>query len=260
MKNSFNIIICSNAESQVKKSIEYLEEKNYGVFFIKNEEELHSRMTEEEIHLVIIELDFKPKDGITITSDIRNQKNITQPYIIIFSNKQDDYIQITAFNSGADDFIVTPIKPILLEARISTLKKRLLSKTAEIIPEKDSDKYQFLKNTLTQANPFNRIILTTMEGYYPVKIEEIIYCKADDSYTHFFLPDGKHHIVSKQLKEYEDLLEHHNFFRIHKSFLINLNHIEKILKADGTSVVMSNKDELPVSLRKKDEFIFKLRS
>jgi len=140
MKHSFNILICSNAESQVKKSIEYLEEKDYGVFFIKNEEELFDKLNQENIHLVIIELDFKHKDGITLTSDIRNLKSITQPYIILFSNKQDDYIQITAFNSGADDFIVTPIKPILLEARIATLRKRSLGKSADTIPAKDSDK------------------------------------------------------------------------------------------------------------------------
>ena len=81
---------------------------------------------------------------ITLTSDIRNRKDIEQPYVIIFSNKQDDYIQITAFNSGADDFITTPIKPILLEARISTLKKRFISgKPKEEV--KDSDKSKFLQ-------------------------------------------------------------------------------------------------------------------
>jgi len=132
MSQPFHIIICSNTESSVKKTIEYLEEKNYAVTFAQSDEDLYQSIKNGHVNLVIIELDYKYKDGITITSDIRNLKGIEQPYIILFSNKQDDYIQITAFNSGADDFIVSPIKPILLEARIATLKKRLLNKTEEL--------------------------------------------------------------------------------------------------------------------------------
>lgn len=141
MKQSFNIVICSNNESHVKKTIEYLEEKQYKVICAKNEEELLHAINNELIHLIIIELDFKNKDGITLTSDIRNLKDIEQPYIIIFSGKHDDYIQITAFNSGADDFIITPIKPILLEARISTLKKRFNNKCIASITEMEHSKF-----------------------------------------------------------------------------------------------------------------------
>ncbi len=108
----------------MKKIVEFLEEKKYAVSFARNEEELFWQLHNNQVSLVILELDLKQKDGITITSDIRNLKGIEQPFIIIFSSKQDDYIQITAFNAGADDFIITPIKPILLEARICTLKKR----------------------------------------------------------------------------------------------------------------------------------------
>jgi len=133
----------------VKKTMVFLEEKNYHVNLAKSEEELLTTLKEGLVNLVIIELDFKYKDGITLTSDIRNLKDIEQPYIILFSNKQDDYIQITAFNSGADDFIVSPIKPILLEARISTLKKRLANRTieiseAELHPNFFVDKEQYL--------------------------------------------------------------------------------------------------------------------
>lgn len=146
---SFHIVIVSNSESSVKKTAEYLEEKKYKVTFVKSEEELHTLIKSGLINLVIIELDFKQKDGITLTADIRNIKDIEQPYIILYSNKQDDYIQITAFNSGADDFIISPIKPILLEARISTLKKRLASRNADVTKEQPHsnfyvDKEQYL--------------------------------------------------------------------------------------------------------------------
>lgn len=127
MNKDFKIVICSNSELSIKKITDFLEEKKYSVFFARNEEELLKQLKTNSIHLVILELDLKHKDGITITSDIRNLRDIEQPFIIIFSGKQDDYIQITAFNAGADDFIITPVKPILLEARICTLKKRIAS-------------------------------------------------------------------------------------------------------------------------------------
>lgn len=129
--------------------MDYLEEKKYHITLAKSEDDLLDLLAQGQVQLIIIELDYKAKDGITLTSDIRNLKDIEQPYIILFSNKQDDYIQITAFNSGADDFIISPIKPILLEARISTLKKRLSNKTAKVLETSEHpnffvDKEQYL--------------------------------------------------------------------------------------------------------------------
>jgi two-component system alkaline phosphatase synthesis response regulator PhoP len=113
--------------------------------------------------LVIVELDYKQKDGITITSDIRNLKDIEQPFIILFSTTQDDYIQITAFNSGADDFIVSPIKPILLEARISTLKKRLSSKKIENSEELRPPNFYVDKEQYLIITPNGKISLPRKE-------------------------------------------------------------------------------------------------
>lgn len=148
MNNIFNIVFCANQESSVSKTISYLNEKHYTVFFANTENNLFQVINSNRIHLVIVELDFKQKDGISITSEIRNIKTIEQPFIIVFTNKPDDYIQITAFNSGADDFIITPIKPMLLEPRIAMFKKRFISKnnhndSSEIIKKFYVDREQY---------------------------------------------------------------------------------------------------------------------
>lgn len=163
MPQSFQIIICSNTESTIKKTVEYLEEKKYQITFAKSDEDLFSSLKKGNVNLVIIELDYKFKDGISITSDIRNLKDIEQPYIILFSNKQDDYIQITAFNSGADDFIITPIKPILLEARISTLKKRVFSKTEEVSEQSKHPNFFVDKEQYLIITPLGKISLPRKE-------------------------------------------------------------------------------------------------
>lgn len=143
--------------------MEFLEEKKYKITVVKSEEELLHSLTHDDVNLVIVELDFKQKDGITITSDIRNLKGIEQPFIILFSNKQDDYIQITAFNAGADDFIVSPIKPILLEARISTLKKRLANREPDILEEKIHANFFVDKEQYLIITPKGKISLPRKE-------------------------------------------------------------------------------------------------
>lgn len=143
--------------------MEFLEEKKYKITVVKSEEELLHSLTHDDVNLVIIELDFKQKDGITITSDIRNLKGIEQPFIILFSNKQDDYIQITAFNAGADDFIVSPIKPILLEARISTLKKRIANREPDILEEKIHANFFVDKEQYLIITPKGKISLPRKE-------------------------------------------------------------------------------------------------
>jgi two-component system alkaline phosphatase synthesis response regulator PhoP len=124
MKKKYHILFCVNEKSQILKTISFLKEKDYTIYIANTEVEFNKFLTEDSIDLVVVELDFEFKDAISITNEIRNLKSIIQPNIIIFSNKHDDYIQITAFNAGADDYICTPIKPILLEARIEAFKKR----------------------------------------------------------------------------------------------------------------------------------------
>lgn len=106
--------------------------------------------------------------------------------------------------------------------------------------------------TLGSGNGFHKIILSTMTGHAFVSIPDIIYCEADENYTHFYLKGQLRYTASRPLKDYEELLEKHHFFRTHKSFLINLNHVEFLSKE--RFVVMSNQKEIPVSFRKHAEF------
>jgi len=124
MEHSFNILFCVNKNSSILDTIASLKKTDYTVFIVYTEADLNVFLNENRVHLVIIELDFEMKDAITLTNEIRSNKELVQPNIIIFSDKQDDYIQITVFNSGADDFITTPIKSNLFEARIQAFRKR----------------------------------------------------------------------------------------------------------------------------------------
>jgi two-component system LytT family response regulator len=101
----------------------------------------------------------------------------------------------------------------------------------------------------------NKILLPTLGGYNIIEVSEIAYCKSESNYTKFNFIDGKNLVVSKTLKEFESILLENNFFRIHRSYIINLNCIAKYNKGKGGEVVMKDGAILEVSREKKDEFL-----
>ena len=100
-----------------------------------------------------------------------------------------------------------------------------------------------------------RYVLATTAGMEFTAIQDIIVCKADGSYTSFILEDNNTLLVSKHLKEYENLLGEYQFMRVHNSYLINLNKVKKYIKSDGGHLIMSNDLEVNISPRKKDDLI-----
>ncbi|MGN6567188.1 MAG: LytR/AlgR family response regulator transcription factor [Flavipsychrobacter sp.] len=193
--------------------------------------------------IVFLDIEMPDGDGFNLL-----ERFDSIDFAVIFVTAFQEYA-IKAIKISAFDYLLKPVK-------ISELQETV--RRAQInIPEKQMVSQSIVAN----PNCFNKLMLATMEGYYLVKLEEILYCKANDSYTHFYMQNGKHYVVSKPLKEFEESLAPYNFFRIHKSFLVNMNHIELVNKLDGgITVVMNSKEQLPVSFRKKDEFIEKLRT
>ena len=106
-----------------------------------------------------------------------------------------------------------------------------------------------LNLTLTESP---KIILSTSEKVNVVKVEEIMRCESDNYYTMFYFTNGKKLLVSKTLKEHEELLREHNFIRPHKSHLVNVKYIKSYLKSKGGVILMEDGSEIPVSRRKKE--------
>jgi two-component system, LytTR family, response regulator len=169
----------------------------------------------------------------------------------VFVTAHSDYA-IKAIKTAALDYLLKPVRPDDLKNAVERLKKKQFPRSNE--------QYTLLKESLIKQKPMERLMLSTQDGYYPVKIDEIIYCQAVNAYTDFHLCTGKNYMVSHNLKEYEDLLSDNGFFRIHKSFLVNLSCIEYISRTDGLTVRLINKQELPVSIRRKEEFLGRMRA
>jgi two-component system LytT family response regulator len=100
-------------------------------------------------------------------------------------------------------------------------------------------------------NIAGKITIPQLDGFEILNTNDIMYCKADDNYTEIYLNNNKKKLVSKTLKYFEEALNHSNFARVHKSYLVNVNEVVKYIKGKGGSVVLSNGKEIIVSASKK---------
>ena len=119
---------------------------------------------------------------------------------------------------------------------------------------------EILLQKIQQPNSsIQKIALPTMEGLLMVAVNSIISCESDSNYTIFLLKNKQKLVVSRPLKEVEEMLEEYSFLRVHNSYLINLNEIEKYFKGDGGYLVMTDGSSIDVSRSKKDILLNKLR-
>lgn len=103
-----------------------------------------------------------------------------------------------------------------------------------------------------------KIAVPTFDGLLMINVDEIVKCIAHESYTEIVLICGSKFLVSRNLKEYQDMLANFNFFRIHNSCLVNLRHVKKYIKGEGGYVLMSDGNSCEVSRRKKHELVNRL--
>lgn len=181
--------------------------------------------------------------------DLLNQlKDFT--FEVIFTTAFSEYA-IKAFKFSAIDYLLKPIDIQELKLALSKVEKRKGNVTTDRLQ-------QLLQNLRSGASDNYKLALPTSDGLVFVKVGDILYCEASSNYTEIILTDGKKYTVSRTLKEYEDLLGEQNFFRIHHSYLINLNEIKKYVRGDGGYVVMNNDKSLDVSKRKKEGFLSRI--
>ncbi len=166
---------------------------------------------------------------------------------IIFTTSHDHYA-IRAIRFSALDYLVKPIDPNVLQEAISRLKDKLQTKTTE-----EPRPLEIMG--IPAEKKLNNLAVPTMEGLLFVGLQDIVRCESDDKYTKIYTTDKKMMMASRTLGDFETILEPHGFFRIHKSYLINLKHLKKYLRGDGGQVVMTDGSTLDVSRRKKDELM-----
>lgn len=165
---------------------------------------------------------------------------------VIFTTAYNQFA-IKAFKACALDYLLKPVDPEELKSAVLKAK----NKKSRVSTEQLSMLLSYVKPEKPKSK---RIALTTTDHLIFIDTDKIIYCESDSNYTIVFLSSGEKIIVSKTLKDVEEILDGSDFFRIHASYLINMKHVTKFTRGDGGYVVMSNNQHITVSRKKKDEF------
>ena len=167
---------------------------------------------------------------------------------VIFTTAYDKYA-IKAIRFSALDYLLKPIDQGELIQAFQRFEKLNHSETDPTEEKLDNLLVSLKNKTLT------KIALNTSKGVYFPSIEDIIYCEGVSNYTRFYFTRAESIIISRTLKEFEELLQDHGFFRIHKSYLAN---IKRIVRLEGEYVVLDIEKKLPVARRRKEELIGRL--
>ncbi|MFD2145021.1 LytR/AlgR family response regulator transcription factor [Mucilaginibacter antarcticus] len=163
---------------------------------------------------------------------------------IIFVTAYDEY-GVQAIKFSATDYLLKPVIPEELIAAVYKVGQHKSIQAEQIAMLLQSYQHQ-------QFNTQKRIALADQHEVRYVLIDHIICCKADNSYTSFYLHNEiRPVVVSKSIADYEQILSLYGFVRIHQSWLINKNHIDSFKKADGGYLMMNNKMSVPVSRQRK---------
>ncbi len=244
MTNSISVVIIDD-EPRARETIRnILELSTIDINILGEADSIKSGfalIAETSPELVLLDINLPDGTGFDLLKMFDKIK-----FRVIFITAHEEYA-INAFKFSAIDYI---LKPITAASLINAIEKA--------VDAIDKDQMTLKLNTLiSNLDRLKKIVLKTAESIYVVNVESIIRCEADVNYTHFHLENGKHHIVSKPLKDYAEILEKAAFFRTHQSHLVNLEHILRYEKTDGGYLVMDDDSSVPVSSRKKDA-LFKI--
>jgi len=171
---------------------------------------------------------------------------------VIFTTAYNEYA-VKAFRLNAIDFLLKPIDPDELESAVKKAKEQ---------PEKlHSQQVTTARQMIQSANDnhLQRLTLPTAEGIHFIDMKNIVWLESMGAYTKFQIEGQKPIVVSRGLKEYEEILQGFSFLRVHQSNIVNLTHIRKYVKGDGGQLWMSDGTEIEVSRRKKEEVLEALK-
>jgi two-component system LytT family response regulator len=167
---------------------------------------------------------------------------------VIFVTAYDHYA-INAIRISAMDYLLKPVDEEELVKAVQKAEERIRNK------ESSKQLEVLLTNIKGVENGFQKLAIPTLEGLNFVDIKDIIYCAADGNYTTIVTKGGTKHIISKTLKDTEDMLDHPAFFRTHQSFLVNLNYIKQYIKGSGGQLILQDGTNIQVARARKEALL-----
>ncbi|WP_445453172.1 LytR/AlgR family response regulator transcription factor [Flavobacterium sp. 25HG05S-40] len=244
-------VVIDDIEGIRKRNITIIQANCPNISIIGQAESVASGITLiKQLSPDIVFLDVEMPDG---TGFELLQKLSPFTFKVIFITGYEDFA-IKAFRFSAIDYL---LKPLNAHDLMEAVKKAEDALNKEVF----DTKLQNLFANLERPKNLQKLILKTSDRIYSVNIQDVVHCESDKNYTTFYFINAPKLVVSTNLKEYETLLTPYNFFRTHQSHLINMAYFDHFIKTDGgNTIMMKNKTAIPLSVRKKEEFLVLLEN
>jgi two-component system, LytTR family, response regulator len=199
-------------------------------------------LQKQQPDILFLDIEMPDMNGFQLLEKIPSPS-----FSIIFTTAYNEYA-LKAIKQSALDYLLKPVDKQELMDAVKKAEENLLKKKEINVHE--------LLHLLHHKTESKRFAVPTMEGLIMVNADEVLYCESDNSYCKiFFAAGGKPLVISKTLKDVEEMLHSADFFRIHNSYFINMKYFQKYIRGEGGEVVMNNGAHLPVSRTRKHEFI-----
>jgi len=199
------------------------------------------RITELKPDIVFLDIEMPFLNGFEVLQQFE-----TLPFKVVFTTAYDQYA-IKALKLNALDYVLKPIEIDELKQAIDKYHQQELLTTTEQVSN-------LAKFTMTQMS--DTLALSTLKGLIFIKIEDIMYFSASNAYTFVVMNNGDKHLVSKSLVVFEEVLSDNPiFFRVHKSYLINLKFISQYIRGEGGEIIMQDRTSVVLSRNKKQDFL-----
>lgn len=232
-----------NARNTLKK---LLANTSFDIQILAEADDVNSGATAISQHnpdLVFLDIQLKSGTGFDILHALPNIKSE-----VVFVTAYDDYA-IKAFQIAALGYILKPIQ-------ITELNK-VLERFEQLTKKQETNsRTQVLIENL-EPNSVKKLVVSNLNGFKVVPLKDITYMQAEVNYTYIYLKNGEKLLTSKTMKEYESLLSDFGFFRVHQSYFINLSFVQEYEKGEGGNITLFPKVSIPVSRRRKKEFLQK---
>lgn len=193
-------------------------------------------------NIVFLDIEMPVMNGFQLL-----EKLGTINFSLVFVTAYDQFA-VKAFRFSALDYLLKPIDGKDLQAAVQKAMQRHWPVQQQLTMLKDQVQG-------TQKSHPGKIALPYQNGVSFVEVENIVYCESENNYTRFYTTDGQQHLVSKNLGDIQDVLEDRNFVRVHRQYLVNLDHIKKYVRGEGNYLVLSNDANIPVARSQKEKLI-----
>jgi len=252
--DKISVAIVDDSEFSIKvlkELLRQLEGRLELVFITTDAKEAIQRLPELNIDIVFLDIELPGMNGFEILEAIGEYS-----FKVVFTTAHENYA-LKAFKINAFDYLMKPLQMDALKQVVNRFVPEIQRRMAQKLIAKAGE-VGLEENKVVEAN--GRLIIDTHGKTYFIDIAKIFYLKAERVYSKFYY-EGKTIMVSKSTNYFEQFLIDKNFFRIHRSYLINLNQIKEVVKKENSSyfVRMNNDDELSLARHNKTDFFERMK-